>query len=48
MHITTVMDKAHRLTELSDHHTTIKGIKHGKLENIGVIFRENDQKRVVS
>ena len=31
MHIATVMGKAHRLTELSDHLTTIKGIKHGKL-----------------
>ena len=31
MHIATVMGKAKRLTELSDHLTTIKGIKHGKL-----------------
>lgn len=31
MHIATVMGEAHRLTELSDHLTTIKGIKHGKL-----------------
>lgn len=31
MHITTVMGEAHRLTELSDYLTTIKGIKHGKL-----------------
>jgi CopG family nickel-responsive transcriptional regulator len=31
MHIVTVMGKAIRLTELSDHLTTIKGIKHGKL-----------------
>jgi CopG family nickel-responsive transcriptional regulator len=31
MHIVTVMGEAHRLTELSDHLTTIKGIKHGKL-----------------
>ncbi len=31
MHIATVMGKAHRLTELSDRLTTIKGIKHGKL-----------------
>lgn len=31
MHIVTVMGEAYRLTELSDHLTTIKGIKHGKL-----------------
>ena len=31
MHIVTVMGKAKCLTELSDHLTTIKGIKHGKL-----------------
>jgi len=31
MHIVTVMGEAHCLTELSDHLTTIKGIKHGKL-----------------
>ncbi len=31
MHITTVTGEAQRLTELSDHLTTIKGIKHGKL-----------------
>ena len=31
MHIVTVMGEAHRLTELSDRLTTIKGIKHGKL-----------------
>lgn len=31
MHIATVMGEAHRLTELSDRLTTIKGIKHGKL-----------------
>lgn len=31
MHIVTVMGTAHRLTELSDKLTTIKGIKHGKL-----------------
>lgn len=31
MHIATVMGEAHRLTELSDHLTTIKGIKYGKL-----------------
>ncbi len=31
MHIVTVIGEAHRLTELSDHLTTIKGIKHGKL-----------------
>lgn len=31
MHVVTVMGEAHRLTELSDHLTTIKGIKHGKL-----------------
>ena len=31
MHITTVLGEAYRLTELSDHLTTIKGIKHGKL-----------------
>lgn len=31
MHIATVMGEAHRLTELSDGLTTIKGIKHGKL-----------------
>ena len=31
MHIAAVMGAAYRLTELSDHLTTIKGIKHGKL-----------------
>lgn len=31
LHIVTVMGTAHRLTELSDRLTTIKGIKHGKL-----------------
>ena len=31
LHIATVMGEAHRLTELSDRLTTIKGIKHGKL-----------------
>lgn len=31
LHIATVMGEAHRLTELSDKLTTIKGIKHGKL-----------------
>jgi len=31
MHIITIMGEAHRLTELSDRLTTIKGIKHGKL-----------------
>ena len=31
VHIVTVMGTAHRLTELSDKLTTIKGIKHGKL-----------------
>lgn len=31
MHIVTVMGTAHRLTELSDRLTTLKGIKHGKL-----------------
>ncbi|MDR0845257.1 MAG: nickel-responsive transcriptional regulator NikR [Tannerella sp.] len=31
LHITTVTGTAHRLTELSDHLITIKGIKHGKL-----------------
>jgi CopG family nickel-responsive transcriptional regulator len=31
MHIATVVGEAHRLTELSDQLTTIKGIKHGKL-----------------
>jgi CopG family nickel-responsive transcriptional regulator len=31
MHIVTVMGEAHRLTELSDLLTTIKGIKHGKI-----------------
>jgi CopG family nickel-responsive transcriptional regulator len=31
MHIATVMGEAHRLTELSDLLTAIKGIKHGKL-----------------
>ena len=31
LHIVTVMGTAHRLTELSDKVTTIKGIKHGKL-----------------
>ena len=31
LHIVTVMGTAHRLTELSDKLTTIKGIKHGKL-----------------
>ncbi|MDH6357514.1 nickel-responsive transcriptional regulator NikR [Parabacteroides sp. PF5-9] len=31
LHIVTVLGTAHRLTELSDRLTTIKGIKHGKL-----------------
>lgn len=31
LHIVTVMGTAHRLTELSDRLTAIKGIKHGKL-----------------
>ncbi len=31
MHITAVRGQAHRLTELSDRLTTIKGIRHGKL-----------------
>jgi len=31
LHIATVMGAAHRLTELSDKLTSIKGIKHGKL-----------------
>ncbi len=31
LHIATVMGEAHRLTDLSDGLTTIKGIKHGKL-----------------
>ncbi|MDR1202654.1 MAG: nickel-responsive transcriptional regulator NikR [Tannerellaceae bacterium] len=31
MHIVAVKGEAHRLTELSDQLTTIKGIKHGKL-----------------
>lgn len=31
LHIVTVMGTAHRLTELADKLTTIKGIKHGKL-----------------
>lgn len=31
LHIVTVMETAHRLTELSDKLTAIKGIKHGKL-----------------
>ena len=31
LHIVTVMGAAYRLTELADHLTTIKGIKHGKL-----------------
>ena len=31
LHIATVMGVAHRLTDLSDRLTTIKGIKHGKL-----------------
>lgn len=31
LHIVTVMGIAHRLTELSDKLTAIKGIKHGKL-----------------
>lgn len=31
LHIVTVMGTAHRLTELSDKLTTMKGIKHGKL-----------------
>lgn len=31
LHIVTVMGTAHRLTELSDKLTAIKGIKHGKL-----------------
>ena len=31
LHIVTVMGAADRLTELADHLTTIKGIKHGKL-----------------
>ena len=31
LHIATVMGEAHRLTDLSDRLTTIKGIKHGQL-----------------
>ncbi len=31
LHIATVMGEAHRLTDLSDGLTTLKGIKHGKL-----------------
>ncbi len=31
LHIATVMGEAHRLTELADKLTAIKGIKHGKL-----------------
>lgn len=31
LHIVTVKGEAHRLTELSDRLTSIKGIKHGKL-----------------
>jgi len=31
MHVVAVTGKAHRLTELSDQMTTIKGISHGKL-----------------
>lgn len=31
LHIATVMGEAHRLTDLSDRLTTIKGIKHGRL-----------------
>ena len=31
LHIATVMGEAHRLTDLSDRLTTIKGIKHSKL-----------------
>ena len=31
LHIATVMGEAHRLTDLSDRLTTIKGSKHGKL-----------------
>ena len=31
LHIATVMGEAHRLTDLSDRLTTIKGIKHGNL-----------------
>lgn len=31
LHTVTIMGEAHRLTELSDRLTTIKGIKHGKL-----------------
>jgi CopG family nickel-responsive transcriptional regulator len=31
MHIATVLGTAFRLTELADHLTSIKGIKHGKL-----------------
>lgn len=31
LHIATVMGEAHRLTDLSNRLTTIKGIKHGKL-----------------
>ena len=31
LHIATVMGEAHRLTDLSERLTTIKGIKHGKL-----------------
>lgn len=31
LHVVTAMGEAHRLTELSDRLTTIKGIKHGKL-----------------
>ena len=38
LHIATVMGEAHRLTELSDRLTTIKGIKHGKLVPIEPYF----------
>lgn len=31
LHIVTVMGEAHRLTELSDRLTTIRGVRHGKL-----------------
>lgn len=31
MHIVTIIGEAHRLTELSDHLSTIKGIEHEKL-----------------
>ncbi len=31
LHVSTVMGEAYRLTELSDHLTSIKGITHGKL-----------------